>query len=230
MGHVFQGRHKAILCQSEGYLGKLVRYIHLNPVRARMVDSSADYPYSSHRAYIGLDAAKIVDVDPVLRLFGKSREAAIEHFMLFTGEDDPDAASYSSPENDVLGSEEFVEASIHRLGNIGGRKIHSPKVEIKPFDAAAMLAAVESAFGLRQEQFCGPDKNARMILAKEVLIIAAREAGATLAELSLIVGIDSSGISRRHDAAVRKIISDSKLAYAKKIVEKKYEKIAVSQV
>ncbi len=40
VGHVFQGRHKAILCQSDGYLGKLVRYIHLNPVRARMVELS----------------------------------------------------------------------------------------------------------------------------------------------------------------------------------------------
>jgi len=37
VGHVFQGRHKSILCQSDQYLAELVRYIHLNPVRARMV-------------------------------------------------------------------------------------------------------------------------------------------------------------------------------------------------
>lgn len=37
VGHVFQGRHKAILCQSDQYLSALVRYIHLNPVRAKMV-------------------------------------------------------------------------------------------------------------------------------------------------------------------------------------------------
>ncbi|HMJ07846.1 MAG TPA: hypothetical protein VK468_02505, partial [Pyrinomonadaceae bacterium] len=48
VGHVFQGRHKSILCQSERYLGELVRYIHLNPVRARMVSM----PEAIHTAVI----------------------------------------------------------------------------------------------------------------------------------------------------------------------------------
>ena len=77
-GHLFHGRYKAILCQSEGYHRKLVRYIHLNPVRARMVDSASEYPYSSHGAYMGLEPPGIVDVDPVLRLFGRKKEAARE--------------------------------------------------------------------------------------------------------------------------------------------------------
>jgi REP element-mobilizing transposase RayT len=37
IGHLFQGRYKSILCQSDRYLGELVRYVHLNPVRAKMV-------------------------------------------------------------------------------------------------------------------------------------------------------------------------------------------------
>lgn len=54
VGHVLQGRHKAILCQSESYLTKLVRYIHLNSVRVKMVSSAEDYPYSSHLAISAL--------------------------------------------------------------------------------------------------------------------------------------------------------------------------------
>ena len=46
VGHLLQGRHKAILCQSDRYLSELVRYIHLNPVRARMVNQPEDYEYS----------------------------------------------------------------------------------------------------------------------------------------------------------------------------------------
>ena len=53
VGHLMQGRHKAILCQSERYLSELVRYIHLNPVRAGIVSRPEDYKYSSHRAYLG---------------------------------------------------------------------------------------------------------------------------------------------------------------------------------
>ena len=58
MGHLLQGRRKAILCQSERYLSELVRYIHLNPVRAGIVTRPEDYQYSSHRAYLGLEPAE----------------------------------------------------------------------------------------------------------------------------------------------------------------------------
>jgi len=78
-----QGRHKAILCQSERYLSELVRYIHLNPVRAGIVTRPEDYKYSSHRAYLGLEAAGIVDVDPVLRHFGASQEVARDRYRKF---------------------------------------------------------------------------------------------------------------------------------------------------
>lgn len=57
VGHVLQGRHKAILWDSQVYLGRLVRYIHLNPVRAKMVERPEDHPYSSHRAYAGIEPA-----------------------------------------------------------------------------------------------------------------------------------------------------------------------------
>ena len=50
VGHLFQGRYKAILCQSDRYVGELVRYIHLNPVRAKMVARPEDFEYSGHRA------------------------------------------------------------------------------------------------------------------------------------------------------------------------------------
>ena len=58
VGHVFQGRHKAILCQSDRYMGELVRYIHLNPVRAKMVRKAEKYPYSSQRAYLGMEPGR----------------------------------------------------------------------------------------------------------------------------------------------------------------------------
>src|SRR5947207_5658415 len=64
IGHLLQGRHKALLCQSDRYLTELVRYIHLNPVRAGMVDLPEQYEYSGHRAYLGLESTSLVDLDP----------------------------------------------------------------------------------------------------------------------------------------------------------------------
>ena len=83
IGHLFQGRYKSILCQTDRYLGELVRYNHLNPVRARMVKRPEDYEYSGHRAYLGLDKTGLVDAEPVLRHFGASRKRAVEAYIQF---------------------------------------------------------------------------------------------------------------------------------------------------
>ena len=54
VGHVFQGRYKSIIVEKESYLLELARYIVLNPVRARMVRSAKNFPWSSCRATIGI--------------------------------------------------------------------------------------------------------------------------------------------------------------------------------
>ena len=222
VGHVFQGRHKAILCESQTYLAKLVRYIHLNPVRARMVSAPEEYPYSSHQAYVGQEEPGIVDVDPVLRHFGSRREAAIRNFLEFMGMPIiDDESQYSSAENDVLGCEEFIDATIHRLGNVEHPLARSR--EPKPtFEAAKLITAVERVFGLRAVEFCGSCKDARAVMAKEVLILAGRNAGASVTQLSEIVGLDISTVSRRYETALRKLRINSKLAYARDLVERGY--------
>src|SRR5712691_8142515 len=119
VGHVLQGRHSAILCQTDRYLSELVRYIHLNPVRAKMVRKPEQYLYSSHRKYLGLEAPGIVDLDPVLRHFGVKKALARERFGQFVmagikhGHRDE---FYAAEEGRILGSEEFVDATIHRIG------------------------------------------------------------------------------------------------------------------
>lgn len=53
-GHLFQGRYKAILVEIDGYAKELSRYLHLNPVRAKIVHAPEEYPWSSYRDYIGM--------------------------------------------------------------------------------------------------------------------------------------------------------------------------------
>ena len=60
-----------------------MRYIHLNPVRAKMVRSPQDFAYSSHRAYLGLDEPWLVEVEPVVRHFGATKKLARQRFRLF---------------------------------------------------------------------------------------------------------------------------------------------------
>ena len=66
VGHLFQGRYKAMLCDKDSYLSELVRYIHLNPVRAAIAKDPREYLWSSHRAYLGVDNYPFLDTDLVL--------------------------------------------------------------------------------------------------------------------------------------------------------------------
>lgn len=73
VGHLFQGRFKGILVEREGHLLELIRYIVLNPVRAGIVPSAAEYSWSNYRATAGLEAAPSwLEVDWTLRQFGET--------------------------------------------------------------------------------------------------------------------------------------------------------------
>jgi len=69
-GHVFQGRFKSILVDKDSYLLQLCRYILLNPVRAGLVHTPADFKWSSYRATAGKDAVpEFLTVDWLLNQF-----------------------------------------------------------------------------------------------------------------------------------------------------------------
>jgi putative transposase len=67
MGHLFQGRYRALLVDANSYLLELVRYIHLNPVRAGLVDEPSAYPWSGQRAYLGEEVLPWLTTEWVLR-------------------------------------------------------------------------------------------------------------------------------------------------------------------
>jgi REP element-mobilizing transposase RayT len=216
VGHVMQGRHKAILCQAETYMGQLAKYIHRNPLEAGMVVACEDYPYSSHRAYLDLEPAGIVDVDPVLRLFGVKRAEAANRFAQYVeGERDYDEKFSLADGGRMLGSDEFVDAMIHRLGDTGkpykptdGHLGRTPPTD---FDEEALIAAIEQVFDLPREYFMGASRRHRnAVLIKEALLISGCRIGANLATLSKLVGLSSSTTSRRRESAERRIETDDR--------------------
>jgi REP element-mobilizing transposase RayT len=207
VGHLFQGRYKAILCQSDRYLSELVRYIHLNPVRAGIVSQPEDYKYSSHRAYLGMEAAGIVDVDPVLRHFGAKKEMARERYRQFVaaGMKDGFRQEFYPTDERILGTEEFIDAMIHRIGETkrgGSEKKTSTPCEFQP---DRLLAAVEEICQVSRAEFCGRSKSAAAVRAKEMLILSGLRIGASRKVLAEIAGISGSTVSRRGDAIRRKV-------------------------
>lgn len=88
-GHLFQNRYKSILCEEDAYLLELIRYIHLNPIRAGIVDDMntlKKYPRSGHAVILGMVKNKWQDTDYILRLFGDTLFPAREAYSHFVAQ------------------------------------------------------------------------------------------------------------------------------------------------
>jgi REP element-mobilizing transposase RayT len=85
-GHLFQNRYKSILCQENTYLLELVRYIHLNPLRAKLVpgyNALENHPFSGHSAILGKVAREWQDTQSVLSLYGTNVKSARSQYSQY---------------------------------------------------------------------------------------------------------------------------------------------------
>ncbi|PIR17093.1 MAG: addiction module toxin RelE [Deltaproteobacteria bacterium CG11_big_fil_rev_8_21_14_0_20_49_13] len=120
VGHLFQGRYKAILCQKESYLKELVRYIILNPIRAGLARRLTEWPWSSYLETIDLKDAEIVSTNDVLGLFGSRHKAAVFSFQKFINDGKREGHKkeyYTLKDQRILGEEEFAEDIIKNSEN-----------------------------------------------------------------------------------------------------------------
>lgn len=110
VGHLFQGRFKAILVDKDAYLLELARYIVLNPVRAGMVKAPKDWAWSSYRASMGLEPAPPwLAEDGLLAMFAKRRSLAQQRYEQFVSEGIKVDSPWANLKGQVfLGDEQFV--------------------------------------------------------------------------------------------------------------------------
>ena len=117
-GHLFQGRFKAIVVDKDSYLLELSRYLHLNPVQAKIAERPEDYPYSSYKTYILAQGEAVVTRSTILGMFSTNEAEARKQYKTFieasVGEDveSPMKKVYGGM---ILGGESFIKDV---LGNI----------------------------------------------------------------------------------------------------------------
>ncbi len=111
VGHLFQGRYKAILVDGDSYLLELTRYIVLNPVRAGAVNRPERWPWSSYQSVMGISPVPPwLSVDGLLAQFAKRRDAARRRYEQFVGEGVGATSPWAALRGQVyLGNEQFIE-------------------------------------------------------------------------------------------------------------------------
>ena len=118
-GHLWQGRFGSVVMDEE-HLANAVRYVSLNPVRAKMVERAQDWPWSSATAHLSGRDDELVTVAPVLDRYG--------NFASFLGQEEGDAVAFrrlrqSETTGRPLGSDQWIE----KLEKRTGRKLKPQK-------------------------------------------------------------------------------------------------------
>ena len=111
VGHVFQGRYRAIMVEKDSYLLELMRYVVLNPVRADMVSDAGDWPWSSYGTMVGTASRPDwLQTDWLLAQFGDTRGKAVRGYMDFVRAGVGHPGVWDSLRGQIyLGSEAFVD-------------------------------------------------------------------------------------------------------------------------
>ncbi|MGE4578160.1 MAG: helix-turn-helix domain-containing protein [Desulfuromonadales bacterium] len=220
-GHIFQGRFKALLIDAETYLLTLVRYVHRNPLRAGMVASLDDYPWSSHHAYLCRENLPWLTVDWVLRQFSDDVGRSIVHYRDFVEVGQPDEYCREfhrgTYEGRILGDDSFVEEV---LADCKEKPTAPPPLE-------AVVEVVCALYDLSSQDLSSRRRTRSVSEARALAAYVVRETkGLGLEALARALKHDSSTLSQ----AARRL--ESRLAHDGCLIEKLMEiqkKIPVCQ-
>ncbi|MEW6374964.1 MAG: transposase [Thermodesulfobacteriota bacterium] len=208
VGHLFQGRYRAILVEKDSYALELSRYIHLNPVRAKLVDRPSRYPWSSYLAYTGkAQGWDWLRIDFILDQMGLNRRRAQGRYRGYV----KDGIEKGSPDplknvaaSTLLGSEKFInwvrEKWIDRVAS--HRDLPAlRKLSLRP-EFGAILKESESRFGR------GTTESRRV-----AMYLCHRLSGRPLEEIGDFFGeISSSGVSQNTRRLEKVLEKDEKLS------------------
>ena len=224
VGHLFQGRYKGIVIDKDAYLVQLSRYVHLNPVMAKIVKRPEQYRWSSYGGYIGKGKElSWVEYGWLLSQFGKDKREARRRYKEFVEEglrkevEDPCKYVYGQV---VLGGEKF-RAKIRRL--LRGRTMTDGIAEKKRFkeypDSEEIVRAVARAFRVTVGEVKGRGKRGNQA-RKVAIYLAKRYSGLDNGQVGqLFGGIHDSAVSKVSTRLEQEMAEDRSLARLVEIVK-----------
>jgi REP element-mobilizing transposase RayT len=222
-GHLFQNRYKSILCQEENYLLELVRYIHLNPLRAKQVSDLKKlehYLYCGHAVLLGNYQNDWQFVDETLKLFGETLPEARSSYHKFVNKGinmgrrpelvggglirsiggwkaykalDRTDLHLKSDER-ILGDSDFVEEVLKKAQEQRERQY---QLKATGFNIEQVSERVAELLGIKCELVWGKGKHPQTVKARSLLCYwSVRELGISTTELARRIGITQPAISQ----------------------------------
>ena len=240
-GRLFQNRYKSILCQENTYLLKLVRYIHLNPVRAGIVKdmkSLDKYAYTGHSVILGQRKNSWQNVGWVLQLFSESQIKARKKYRDFLVKGIAQGRNaeltgggllrsiggwgelksmrrmriHVKGDERILGDSDFVESVLHQASEHMERQF---RLKAEGFTLSKITQRVAEIFNMKKAHLVTPGKQPDKVRARSVLAYwATKELGLTATDVGVYLGMSKSAVSRASSRG-QKLINDLSLTLTK---------------
>jgi len=192
VGHVFQGRFKAIRVDTRKYLLHLVRYIHLNPVRAGLVKKPEEYKWSGHNSYLGTDPIYWLERDYLLSKLSEERSEAIGRYNEFVCAGigvDPEYDFETGSQAGILGDDDFVKEI---LGAVEISKSRENTLALPE-----LINMVCHKYNVSLQDLISSTKEKSISHVRGLLALLVRESTEfTLVELGEIIMRNTSGLSQ----------------------------------
>jgi putative transposase len=185
VGHVFQGRYQAIVCDKDEYLLALVRYIHLNPVRAKIARRPEQYKHSGHGAYLQSEETEVIDPRPVLQMLGRR---GYQRFVLDGIDESHKEEYYQVEDQRFLGAKGFGEKMTEEAERVSVCKAKRSLSEV--------IKGIAKRLNIGPEILAGPDRG--WAISRQRAMIAyllVRRLGYRLTDVARYLGRDTATLS-----------------------------------
>lgn len=222
-GHLFQNRYKSIICEDDPYLLELTRYMHLNPLRAGIVDSLDnlnEYPWTGHSTIMGRVERDWQDTDTVLAYFGKRRREAIGRYESFI-EDGisqgrrPELVGGGlvrstggwsevlslrrkgikvASDDRILGSSDFIQ---RLLSEAEEKEKETLRLSLKLPDLRSLAREIVTGERIGENELRSGTRKRDVVRAKRVFCqVAVKKIGYSGAEVARFLGVTTSAVNR----------------------------------
>ncbi len=210
-GHLFQGRFKSIIVEADSYFAELTRYIHLNPVRAKIATNPAEYGWSSYNAYIHGKEDGFVDTGRAKQLLAMD----LKQYRKFV----EDAKDYSDPFKNVyagfiLGGVKFIKDKLHQLKDEVESKDFAHKRAVRSLiDPDDILKTVAVFFKIDKEKMRTSIRRP-MTAKKAAIYLLRKKTGLTNTQIGAMFNMTSAAASMAAANFAKEINGDKKLKVA----------------
>ena len=220
-GHLFQNRYKSIVCDSDSYLLELVRYIHLNPIRAGIVatlEDLAGYPWCGQGELLGKTSRTLINEAEVLSHFSPQRMTARKHYERFTADGIATPATVklsaggkrtSQAFDPGLGNDELFDDRILGGGRFVEQILKTAEIatEAPELSLADLIGRVAENYRIERTRLSQPSKERDLARAKAVICyLAVRVLGLKGREVSAALACTPAAVShaaKRGEAVFR---------------------------